>query len=294
MLATSLCRTTVTKAPPVRFCNLAIFLHRDAFFFSSFTFVSPFLFMFGRFLLAMFYALAIPSHKRLFIYLYCPFTSHCSHPLFKRRFNVLISLFVRRACRSVLSIQTSLKIIDCLIRTSTGRPVLSIQTSLKLIDCLIQTSTARSVLSIQTFLKIIDCLIQTSTTRSVLFIQTSLDLDASIDWLRHRSFSIEMQKSIDYVIVLLKRPHRLVYYSYTAQVKVGYMGRVFFLFWFVLFVCGGVWVCVCVCVCVFLFLLLLLLLFFFLVIFCFCVCFFCFDSFCLLFEAWESWKQNVS
>ena len=96
LFATSLCRTTVIKAPTVRFCNLAIFFHRDAFFFSSFTYVSPSLFMVGRFLSAMFYALAIPSHKRLFIYLYCPFTRHCSRPLFKRRFNLLISPFVGR------------------------------------------------------------------------------------------------------------------------------------------------------------------------------------------------------
>ena len=94
----------------------------------------------------------------------------------------------------------------------TARSVLSIQTFLKLIDCLIYTSTTRSVLFIQTSLKLIDCLIYTSTTRSVLFIQTSLDLNASIDWLRHRSISIEMQKSIDYVIVLLKRPYRPIYY----------------------------------------------------------------------------------
>ena len=75
-------------------------------------------------------------------------------------------------------------------------------------------SPGRTVLSIQTSLKLIDCLIQTSTAQSVLSTQTSLDLDASIDWLRHRSIetSLEMQESIDYVIVLLKRHYSPIYY----------------------------------------------------------------------------------
>ena len=226
------------------FCNLAIFIHRDAFFFSSFTYVSSSLFIVGRFLSAMFRALAIPSHKRLFISLYCPFTRHCSRPLFKRRFNVLISpfvcpysqfkrpwnlliaLFIRRRAGPYSLFKRPWNLF--LIHTSTAQSVLSVQTSLKRIDCLIHTPVRtlysnvpetyslfiRRRLSPYSLFKRPWTRNYSNVDRSVRTLYSdvpgpwceyrlitssfywNVNRDAKIDWVRHRSIETSLQTSI--------------------------------------------------------------------------------------------------